>query len=82
MAFLCLYQGVPGDCSECGGYDPTGTGFCSHDCGAARAERVAEHEAAQQRRRDDEAAFAREVDRLHAAGHSYDEIDLLLAEMP
>jgi hypothetical protein len=82
MAFLCLYRGVPGDCQECGFHDPTGTGFCSHDCRDRQAQRVAAIEAARQRRRDEEEAFGREADRLRAAGHGDEEIDVLLARMP
>jgi hypothetical protein len=79
---FCLYQGTPGDCSECGGYDATGNGFCGHDCAAARAERVAEQEAQQQARRAREDAFGREVERLRAEGRSYEEMDALLSGMP
>jgi hypothetical protein len=79
---VCAYTGVSGDCSECGGHDPTGTGFCGHDCAAARADREARHEAERQARRDAEEAFAAEVDRLRGLGHSDEEIDLILAGMP
>jgi hypothetical protein len=82
VTFVCLYQGVPGDCSECGGFDPTGTGFCCHDCAQARADRAARHAAAAQASRDREDAFAREVDRLRAEGYRDEEIDLMLAGMP
>lgn len=79
---VCAYTGVPGDCSECGGLDPTGTGFCCHDCAQARADRAERHAAERQARRDREDAFGREVDRLRSLGHSDEEIDLMLAEMP
>jgi hypothetical protein len=82
MTVVCLYQGVPGDCSECGGFDPTGTGFCCHDCRAARADREARQAAEVQARRDREDAFGREVDRLRALGHADEEIDVMLAGMP
>ena len=82
MSFMCLYKGPSGECSECGGYDPTGTGLCSHDCGESRARRVALLDAAEQQRRDADDAYGREVDRLHAAGHSYTEIDQMLQGMP
>lgn len=80
--FICAYFGPPGECSECGGYDPTGTGICSHDCGHSRAVRVARMEADEQARRDADDAFGREVDRLRALGHSDTEIDALLRAMP
>lgn len=79
---VCAYTGVPGDCQECGGHDPTGTGFCCHDCATARAERVERQDAERQARRDREDAFGREVDRLRGLGHSDVEIDLMLAGMP
>lgn len=82
MSFVCLYQGPPKECSECGGHDPTGTGFCSHDCAAARADRVERHRVWSEDRRAREDAFADEVARLRAAGHSYEECDVLLAGMP
>lgn len=80
-AIVCAYLGPPNQCSECGGHDPTGTGFCCHDCAQARADRVERHEAERQGRRDREDAFGREVDRLRGLGHSDEEIDLMLAEM-
>lgn len=42
---MCAYMGPPKQCSECGGRDETATGFCSHDCRAARADREAALEA-------------------------------------
>jgi len=82
MSLVCVYTGYPGDCSEFGGYDPTGTGFCSHDCRAERADRMARREAAIQALRDADDAFGREVDRLRALGHTDLEIDELLKRMP
>lgn len=82
MTFICLYQGVPGDCQECGGFDPTGTGFCSHDCREIPALREAKHARELRERRDREDAFAAEVARLRAAGYSYEECDVMLAGMP
>jgi hypothetical protein len=79
---VCVYTGVPGECQECGGYDPTGTGFCSHDCRASRALSDARQEAAVQARRDADDAFGREADKLRALGHTDEEIDEMLKEMP
>lgn len=80
--FVCAYMGVPGDCQECGGFDPTGTGFCSHDCAAARAERAAQLDAALADRRTREDSFARECERLRGQGYTDREIDALLVGMP
>lgn len=80
--FLCAYTGVPGDCAECGGHDPTGTGWCSHDCRQAFEDRGAQAEAQQQARRAADDAFGREADRLRTLGHTDREIDELLKDMP
>lgn len=80
--FVCLYMGPRNECSECGFFNDTGTPFCSHDCAAARADRVAAMDRARQERRDREELFAAECDRLRAAGHTDEEIDLLLAGIP
>lgn len=82
MTIVCAYLGPPGDCSECGGHDPTGTRLCSHDCAQARADRAAKQDAAAQARRDADDAFGREADRLKALGHTDVEIDDLLKGMP
>lgn len=82
MSYLCAYFGYADECSECGGFNETGTKFCSHDCAAHRADRVAEMDARIQERRDRENAFAREVERLRVLGHNDQEIDHLLAGMP
>lgn len=82
MTFVCAYMGPPKQCSECGGRDETGTGFCSHDCRAARADREARLEANAQVRRAREDLFAAEVERLRSLGYSYEECDVLLAGMP
>lgn len=79
---VCLYTGPPNQCTECGGHDETGTGFCSPACQDARAERVAEHRDQDARRRAAEDAFAAEVDRLRAAGHSDEHIDEMLKDWP
>lgn len=81
-AFVCLYQGVPGDCQECGGLDKTGTGFCGEDCRADRQDRIDAQDAAVRARRAAEDAFAAEVDRLRGLGHSDEECDRLLVNMP
>jgi hypothetical protein len=81
-AFVCLYQGPPGECKECGGSDPTGTGFCDHDCATDFEDRQAARAAVEQQRRDREDAFAREVARLRGEGYGDLEIDLMLADMP
>ena len=82
--FVCAYFGAPGECSECGGFNTTtGTQFCSHECAASRAERVARHERERIARRAAEDAFAEACDRLRAEGRRSDaEIDALLASMP
>jgi hypothetical protein len=82
MTIVCAYFGPRDECSECGGHDATGTGFCSHDCAAARADREARHEADRQVRRAREDPFAAEVARLRGLGYSYEECDALLAGMP
>jgi hypothetical protein len=79
MTIVCAYFGRADECPECGGFNDTGTQFCSHDCAASFAERGVRMAAEQQKRRDDDAAFGAEVDRLRSLGHSYDEIDELLA---
>lgn len=79
---VCAYGGVPGDCSECGGHDDTGTGLCSTVCRQARADREAGHAAADAARRAAEDAYGAEVTRLHDLGHTYEQIDQLLKEWP
>lgn len=37
--FVCIYTGPPGECCECGGYDPTGSGLCSFECVESRQAR-------------------------------------------
>lgn len=64
VGFACLYFGPREECSECGGFDPTGIGFCSHDCAAARADRDALRDADRAARRAREDLFAAEVARL------------------
>jgi hypothetical protein len=78
-AFVCAYTGVPGDCSECGGHDPTGTGWCSHECREARAERVAGQRAVLDARRAEEAAFAVFVEECRRDGLADEQIDALWA---
>lgn len=80
--FVCAYTGVPGECQECGGYDRTGTGFCGHDCRDSRATNDARQEAEGQARRDADDAFGLEAERLKALGHTDQEIDELLKDMP
>lgn len=79
---ICLYFGPPDECSECGGLNETGTQFCSHDCAATRAAAVARQDAEQVARRVREDAFAEAVAALLTQGHTYEEIDVLLAGMP
>lgn len=79
---VCAYFGPPKQCSECGGLDETGTGFCSHDCRARRADREARHAAEVQVRRARENLFAAEVERLRGLGYSYEECDVMLEAMP
>lgn len=80
--FFCAYFGRADECHECGGFNETGTPFCSTECEASRADRVAEQEARVALRRAQEDAFAVEVDRLRALGHSDREIDELTRDMP
>jgi hypothetical protein len=80
--WFCLYFGRADECAECGGFNATGTQFCSHDCAASRAERVARQDADRQARRDREALFGAECERLRALGHSDEEIDALLVGIP
>lgn len=82
LHIVCAYTGVPGDCSECGGWDPTHSGFCGDDCRDARLDREERHRAEAQARRDADDAFGREADRLRAAGHTDVEVDELLEGMP
>ncbi len=82
MSFVCAYMGRPDECPECGGHNETGDRFCSHDCAADHDTRVAHLDRERQASRDQAAAFGREVDRLRALGHTDQEIDVLLAEMP
>jgi hypothetical protein len=79
---VCLYFGRRDECPECGGFNGTGGRHCSHDCAdsaAARADAAAERE---RERRAQEDAFGAEVARLLDAGHSYEQIDAMLAGMP
>lgn len=80
--FVCLYFGPPNECTECGGFDPTGTGFCSHECGDSYAAHQARQEAERQAARAADDAYGEQVDRLRAQGHDYAEIDELLKGMP
>ena len=80
--FACAYFGPPNECSECGGHDPTGTGFCSHNCREAHENAKARDAAWWQARRERDDAFAAEVARLRALGYSYEECDVMLAGMP
>lgn len=86
MTIVCAYSGRPDECPECGGFvrrpGERGDQFCSDDCAADYADRTTAQDAAAQARRDADDAFGREVARLRAAGHSYEEIDVLLAGMP
>lgn len=82
LTYVCAYMGRADECHECGGFNQTGTQFCSHDCAASRADRVAEMDAARQARRDREKAFGVAADELRAQGHTDEEIDVLLAGMP
>lgn len=82
LGIVCAYTGPPGECQECGGFDNTGTGFCSHDCRADRADREARHRAADRARRAADDAFGREAERLRTLGHADAEIDELLKGMP
>ena len=79
---VCLYQGRPDECPECGGFNETGTRFCSHDCAASWDERVATLEAARVERRRREDAFAAAAQELRDLGHTDEEIDQMLAGMP
>jgi len=77
--FVCVYFGPPDECQECGGFNDTGGRFCCHDCASDAAKRIAAMDARVEARRAEEAAFAAAVIRLREAGHSYDEIDRILA---
>jgi hypothetical protein len=79
---VCLYFGRPDECRECGGFNETGDPYCSHDCADSAAARAAEADEAVRSRRAREEAFAVEGARLRALGHSDEEIDVLLADMP
>jgi hypothetical protein len=80
--FVCVYFGQPDECPECGGFNRTGDRYCSHECGDQAAMRAADHEEQIQARRAREDAFAAECERLRAAGHTDEEIDVLLVGMP
>lgn len=79
---VCVYFGRRDECHECGGFNQTGDPYCSHDCAADAAARLAQIEETVRARRAREDAFAAECDRLRALGHSDEEIDVLLAGMP
>ena len=79
MTFVCIYMGRADECPECGGYNITGTKFCSHECADSYDQRQQENAALMQARRDEEDAFGREVARLRALGHSYEECDRIMA---
>lgn len=78
----CFYFGPPDICPECGGGKPEGIPFCSPECAAERADRVAAHDAMDEHRRRREGAFGAEVARLRGEGYSYEEIETMLAGMP
>lgn len=80
--FVCAYFGRSDECQECGFFNETGTKFCSTECEANQAERVARMDAAVQRRRDQDDAFGAECERLRALGHTDAEIDELTKGMP
>ena len=80
--FVCAYFGRADECPECGGFNVTGTRYCSTDCEAGAAERVAELEARAQLRRDRDDAFGAEVEQLRALGHTDPQIDELTRGMP
>lgn len=80
--FVCLYFGRVDECPECGGFNETGTRYCSTECEANAAERMTEQEVRAQLRRDQDDAFGAEVDRLRALGHTDVEIDELTRGMP
>lgn len=77
MNIVCLYLGRPRECQECGFFDETGTGFCSHECRQARADREARHLAELQTRRAEEDAFGDAVQRQRAAGRTWQEVDAM-----
>lgn len=79
---VCAYFGRPDECPECGGFNDTGTRFCSHECAANYAERGAEMERREAERRAREDAFGEACAELRRKGHSDEEIDVLLAGMP
>lgn len=79
---VCVYIGVPGECTECGFIDETGSGFCSPACQDRRAEREAEHRDALDRRRAAEDAFAAEVQRLRGLGYTDEQIGAILKDWP
>jgi len=80
--FACLYFGRADECPECGFFNETGHRYCSHECADRAAARAAANEADVQARRAREDAFAAAVAELIAAGHTYEEADVLLASMP
>lgn len=86
MTIVCAYFGRPDECTECGGQvrrpGERVDRFCSDDCAADYTQRAAAQDTAVAARRAAEDAFGREVDRLRAAGHSDERIDVLLAGMP
>lgn len=82
MTFVCLYTGPADTCTECGGFDPTGTGFCEHECRESFEAHGERMKAEQQARRDADDAFGRAADELRALGHTDEEIDELLRGMP
>lgn len=79
---VCVYFGRSDECQECGGFNETGTKFCSTDCEADWAEWVARQEAQAQLRHDQDDAFGAECERLRAIGYTDAEIDRLTKEMP
>lgn len=80
--FICLYQGVPGECCECGGQSTNGTRYCSHDCAASAQQRADEIDRAIAQRRTREDLFAAEGAKLRVLGRTDEEIDVLLAGIP
>lgn len=82
LGIVCVYTAIPGECPVCGGHNDTGPPFCMPECEEAFHDRADQHRAARDQERANNEAFAVEVDRLRAAGHTDDEINHMLRGMP
>lgn len=77
--FVCF--GTADECPECGGAKPPGIPYCTPECEGAARERWDALDAARQRRRAQDDAFAVAAADLRALGYTDPQIDAALSGM-